>query len=293
MRSKLFVPGSRPELFAKAMAGSADSLSFDLEDSVVPARKAEARNSVASFLASRRDACDKLIVVRVNDVSSEWFADDIQAICGSGVDIINVPKVESPDEIVGVERAIQSFTGGSAEQREIALLANIETPKGLRLAFDIASASPRVMGLQIGFTDFSLSCGIDSQDKSALTAVRVGVRFASAELDILSLDGAFTDIKNLDAFRQDAEAARRLGFAGKSCIHPTQVAIANEVFSPQPEDVARARSILTAADSKTEQGVGAFMHEGKMIDKPIIARARALVAKASAIERMHPESEVP
>jgi citrate lyase subunit beta/citryl-CoA lyase len=204
-------------------------------------------------------------------------------LVGPGLDIINLPKVESADQINMAVDEISRIERSQGLTKEIGILANIETPKGLRLAYEIATADPRVMGLQIGFTDFSRICGIDSRDKTALNSVRLSVRFAAAEADIVTFDGAFLDVKSPDLFRANAEEARDLGFVGKSCIHPTQVPIANEVFSPDAGDVARAESILAAAAENVQAGVGAFLHEGKMIDAPVISRARALVSRATAL----------
>ena len=283
IRSKLFVPGSRPELFPKAFLSAADALSFDLEDAVVPAKKAQARSDVAAHLAALNSPGDKLVIVRVNGFATDYFAADVTALAGAGVDVINLPKVESREDILRALDAITKAEASLSNAAPVGILANIETPKGLRLAFEIASADPRVVGLQLGFVDFSLACGFQNQNKTALNAVRLGIRFAAAEAGIASYDGAFADVKNPDAFRREAEEARDLGFAGKSCIHPSQIAIANEVFVPATEEIVRAASILAAADEADARGVGAFLHAGKMVDAPIIARARGVMALASKL----------
>ena len=143
---------------------------------------------------------------------------------------------------------------------KIRLLANIETPKGLRMAAEIAAADPRVMGLQIGFKDLLSRWGIDSRDAVAQQYVRLQVRLAAAEAGIAAYDGAFTDIKQPDAFRAEAENARRMGFAGKTCIHPSQVPIANEVFAPRADEIAYAEKVLAAATRCRQRGVRSFSH---------------------------------
>src|SRR6185369_12352740 len=229
MRSKLFVPGSRPDLFPKALASGADALSFDLEDSVAMDRKAEARQAVSEFLRERAADQFPTMLVRVNGLGSGLFAADVAALEGSGVDIINVPKVESREDI---RQALDLIPG------DIKILANIETPKGLRLAAEIAMADARIAGLQVGFLDLFSQCGIDSREAAAKYSIRLSVRLAAAEAGIAVFDSAFAEVKDLEGFRAEAEVARSLGFSGKSCIHPAQVAIANQVFAPSTDEIA-------------------------------------------------------
>lgn len=268
IRSKLFVPGSRTELFQKAANSVADAISFDLEDAVAPDRKEAARTAVAAFLRENSGIPGKVAIVRVNALSTDWFAGDIEALAGSGVDVINLPKVESAGE---VRRAIEAIGGN------IRVLANIETPKGVRLAAEIAAADPRVIGLQIGFADLFLPIGIDRRNASAQQFVRVAVRLAAGEAGIAAYDAAFPDIKDPAECRAESEAARQLGYAGKSCIHPSQIAIVNEVFAPRPEEIEYAEKVLAAAHNAAEQGIQAFVVDGKLIDAPMIDHARAVM----------------
>ena len=273
VRSKLFVPGSRPELFAKAVASACDAISFDLEDAVPPDKKEQARAAVADFLRSGK-AHGKLTIVRVNGLSTTLFARDMGALAGTGVDVINVPKVESREELLAAAHSLPGEAG---------LLATIETPKGLRLAHEIAAAHPRVVGLQIGYADLFGATDMDRQDTAAVTAVRLVVRFAAAEAGVDAYDGAFLNVQDPVGFRAEALAARKQGFAGKSCIHPSQIALANEVFSPVTEEVERARRVLTTAEEAESRGWGAFLVDGTMVDRAVIARARAVVALAERL----------
>ena len=255
---------------------------------MLPAHKASARAEIGDYLSSRDVTGNKLIIVRVNALTSEYFRDDVAMLAGAAVDVINLPKVESADDI---QRAVEAIERADAEAGCTAvkgILANIETPKGLRLAYEIAAASPRIIGLQVGFTDFSVGCGISNQNKAALNAVRLGIRFAAAEAGIPSYDGAFVDVKSLDAFRADAQDARDLGFAGKSCIHPSQIAVANEVFGPTAEEIQGASAMITASEAANQSGKGAFLFEGKMVDLPILRRAEAIVALAAELGLLNP-----
>jgi citrate lyase subunit beta/citryl-CoA lyase len=286
MRSKLFVPGSRPDLFEKAAGSAADALSFDLEDAVPNEKKAEARAHVATFLGRSSELAGKIMIVRANAISSHLFEADVSAMVGAGGNIIiNVPKVESAEDVTEAVKVIARAETAHGLERKIGLLANVETPKGLRLAAEIAAADPRVMGLQIGFKDLLSRWGIDSRDAAAQQFVRLQVRLAAAEAGIAAYDGAFTDIKEPDVFRAEAEDARRMGFAGKSCIHPTQIPIANEVFAPRAEEIVYAEKVLAAAREAASRGASVFTLDGQMIDEPIIAQARAVLALAAKLGR--------
>lgn len=279
MRSKLFVPGVRPELFAKALAGDADALSFDLEDSVPEQHKDAARANVAGFVQSQavRDAA-KVIVVRVNALGTPHFEADLLAVAGPGVALVNVPKVESAEDILAAVAVLECAEADHGIDAPIRLLATIETPRGLRLAAEIASAHPRVAGLQLGLADLFEPHGIDRHDLANLHAALYAMRMAAAEAGVFAWDAAFADLGNIDGFRTEAMMARRLGYVGKSCIHPSQVALANEVFQPDAEQIAAARRIVAASHEAGARGRGAFVVDGHMIDLPFLKRAEAIVA---------------
>ena len=279
MRSKLFVPGVRPELFAKALAGDADALSFDLEDSVPERCKDEARGNVAGFVRSQslRDAA-KVIVVRVNALGTPYFEADLLAVACPGVALINVPKVESAEDIHAAVAVLERAEAGNGIDAPIRLLATIETPRGLRLAAEIASAHPRVAGLQLGLADLFEPHGIDRHDLANLHAALYVLRMAAAEAGVFAWDAAFADLDNAEGFRAEAMMARRLGYVGKSCIHPRQVALANQVFQPDAEQIAAARRIVSASREAEARGRGAFVVDGQMIDLPFLKRAEAIVA---------------
>lgn len=280
MRSKLFVPGSRPELFAKAAAGPADALSFDLEDAVATARKAQARETVADFLRTRPAHSRQLVIVRPNGLASGLFEDDVRAVVGPGLDVVNVPMVEGADSIREAAAALARLEKAAKLPSPIGILANIETPKSVRLAAEIATADARVCGLQIGYADLFEPFGIDRRDEAALAHIRMTVRLAAAEAGVPAYDGAFAGVNDPDRFRAECETVRALGFAGKSCIHPSQVPIANAAFAPAAAEVEKARRIVAAAAAAEENGVGAFLVDGQMIDAPFLARARAVAAWA-------------
>ena len=283
MRSKLFVPGGRPELFAKALAGDADALSFDLEDSVPESHKHQARTQVAAFLQSvDMQATSKLVVVRVNAGDTPHLAADLTAVARAGVDLVNLPKVESAGDVLAAVALLERAEAANGIDRPIRLLANIESPRGLRMAADIACAHPRIAGLQLGLADLFEPHGIDRRDPANVHAALFALRMAAAEAGVFACDAAFADIADIDGFRAEAAMAKRLGFVGKSCIHPRQVALANAAFMPDAEEIESARRIVAAASEAASAGRGAFVVDGRMVDLPFLKRAQAILASVDS-----------
>ncbi|MFT7773904.1 HpcH/HpaI aldolase/citrate lyase family protein [Roseateles sp.] len=274
MRSKLFVPGIRPELFAKALASAADALSIDLEDAVPENRKDEARSEVGRFLRSAEArSSDKLLIVRVNPIGSAHFTADLDTLKGTSVRLVNLPKPQGAGDVLAAVQAMDA--AGLAG--DTALLANIETPGALRRAAEIAAAHSRVAGLQLGLGDLFEPACIDRRTPANVHAAMFLLSMAAAEAGVFCCDGAFPDIKDADGFRAEAAMARALGFIGKSCIHPSQIAAANEIFQPDPALIEQARRIVAAADDAAALGRAAFVVDGQMIDPPFLQRARRLL----------------
>jgi citrate lyase subunit beta/citryl-CoA lyase len=285
MRSKLFVPASRPELFAKALAGPADAISFDLEDSVQESRKVEARRILGTFLRQTPPGPGgKVVIVRVNGLTTPHFDADIAAVAGPAVDMINLPKPESADDVRAAAAALARHERDHGIDRPIGILANIESPRGLRLAAEIASAHPRVVGLQLGLGDLFEPFGIDRADTHAVHAMQLAVRLAAAEAGLWACDTVYGTVSDPDGYTREAAAARRLGYLGKSCIHPSQVPLANAVFRPTDAEIAAARRVVEAARGAESRGVGAFLVDGRMIDIPFIKRAEAILGAARRLD---------
>lgn len=280
MRSKLFVPGSRPELFAKALGGEADAISIDLEDAVAEGRKAQARELVAAWLREREDAGGKLVIVRVNAMDTPHFEADVAAVVRPGLDVLNLPKPESRDDVRSALEAVRRAERANGVTQPVRLLLNVETPRALRRAAELAKSDARVIGLQVGLGDLFEPLGIDRREVAAVQHVLIAVRLAAGESGVAAYDGAFADIQDSVGFLAEAQLARRLGFAGKTCIHPSQVALANEAFRPTDAEIAHALKVTVAATDAEARGAGAFVVDGRMIDRPFLSRAEALVAMA-------------
>jgi citrate lyase subunit beta/citryl-CoA lyase len=280
MRSKLFVPGSRPELFEKAWQSPADALSFDLEDAVAASAKAQARVNVGDALAGTSRDRSKTVIVRINPFHSDSFDADLDAVVRPGLDILNLPKVDGPDVVRAVARRLDDHELRRNLTPRVGLLVNIETPGGLRRAAEIAASSDRVVGLQLGYGDLLSPLGIERTPDS-LTPIRLAVRLAAGEAGVCAYDGAFVDISDFIGFRAEAEAARAMGFSGKTCVHPNQVSIANSVFFPREAEIETARQAVAKADEMKARGIGAFTVNGVLFDGPLVARAREIVRLAA------------
>jgi len=283
MRSKLFVPGTRPELFAKALGSAADGICIDLEDAVSESRKDEARDIVRQLLQGSEAATDKTLIVRVNAMDTPHFERDMAAVAQPGVHLINLPKPASAAHVRAAIDALERAERANGVRSPIGMLLNIETPSALRLASELALAHPRVKGLQLGLGDLFEPLGIARREPAAIQQAMFAVRIAAGEAGVYAYDSAFADIADAAGYRAEAMLARNLGFLGKTCIHPSQVAVANDVFRPTDEEIAHARKVVEATREADAQGLGAYVVDGRMIDIPFVIRARAIVESARSL----------
>ncbi|GAA5060319.1 HpcH/HpaI aldolase/citrate lyase family protein [Nocardia callitridis] len=254
-RTLLFVPGSRPDRFDKAVASGADAVILDLEDAVATADKVTARHAVADWLGDGNAA-----VVRVNAPDSAYWAEDVEAICGADA-VIMVPKAEDVDQV----RALAA---------EVAVIALIETSRGV-LGAERVCAVPGVIRAALGHIDLAAELGVDPDDRTAFAMARSTLVLASAAAGLAPpLDGVTTDLSAEDVLSSDVRHAKSLGFGGKLCIHPSQVAVAAATLRPSAVEVAWAESVVAALPS----GGGAAQVNGRMVDPPVLARARRILA---------------
>ena len=262
MRSKLFVPAGRPELFPKALAGAADALSFDLEDAVLDSRKDEARANLRAFLRSEAVwSSEKTIIVRINPLDSPHCAVDLDAVLGGRVDWINVPKAEHPEGVRRLAELLDHLERAYPPRRGARLLLTVETPRGLREAAALAGAHPRVAGLQLGFGDLFSPLGIARDNAAAIEATLFALRMAVGESGGVLCDSAYPDLNDREGFLREARRARRdVGLAA--------------------EEVAAAVAVVEAVAGAQADGHGAFVVAGRMIDAPYLHRAQAVVAQA-------------
>jgi len=275
LRSILFVPGNRADRFPRALAAGADAVVFDLEDGVEDGRKADARRAIAEWLAAT-PASRTARFVRVNASGSAWQAEDLVwlASVSGHIEGVVLPKAESSADI---ERVAALAPAGC-------VIPLLETARGIIGAAAIASARATIPALLFGAEDFTAELGIPrTLDGEELLLARSQVVLAAAAIGADAIDAVFVDLAAPERLRQDAMRARALGFRGKMAIHPDQVATINGVFSPSADEIARARRLIDAADAARRQGEGAFRFEDRMVDAPVIARARRVLALADAL----------
>ncbi|GAB4586555.1 HpcH/HpaI aldolase/citrate lyase family protein [Nocardia sp. IFM 10818] len=269
MRSALYVPGNRPELFAKALAGPADVVLLDLEDSVPLRDKESARAEVAAWLRGAATA-GRRIWVRVNP--GEPGRADLRAVALPAVEAVCLAKTESAHQVRAVSELLSECETGPA----IRICPLLESAAAVYAAREIASA-PRVSRVQIGEADLRAELGITpGPDASELLAIRTQIVLASAAAGIAPpLAPTGTDFRDLAALRESTRALRRLGFRGRACIHPAQVPVVNEVFTPAPAEIDRARALIR----RFEAAAGGVVLDdaGRMVDRAVIREARRLL----------------
>lgn len=276
-RSLLFVPGSRPERFDKALAAGADMVCVDLEDAVAPAHKAEARAAAMPFLTAEPGpapgpAPGPVRLVRINGVKTADGLRDLLAVIGAGrVDgLLMLPKVDTAEELSWVDALLTEAGLG------LKLIALIETAQGLENAAAIARATPRLAALMFGGADLSAELGVPLAWEPLLYA-RSRLVHACARAGIAAIDVPHIVVSDLDACRAETERAKDLGFTAKACIHPSQVPVVNGVFTPSADDVARARRIVDALAAEPN---GVLLLDGKLVEKPVVRAAERVLARA-------------
>jgi citrate lyase subunit beta/citryl-CoA lyase len=264
----LFVPGNRPERFAKALASGADRVILDLEDAVAPADKAAARSAVAQWLHSQSALADRLLV-RINDDASPWYADDLALLAASPLRCVMLPKCESPAQVAAVQARLAP---GSST------LPLIETARGLQVVQAIAQA-PGVARLAFGSLDFMLDLDVPA-GSLMLDMAAAQIALASRAAGLPAPVAGVTPALDAAQVSADMAQARSLGFGAKMCIHPAQVAAVLAALAPTAAELAWAQRVLQASAAA---GGAALQLDGKMVDRPVLLRAERLLARAAQI----------
>ncbi|RJP47705.1 MAG: CoA ester lyase [Anaerolineaceae bacterium] len=281
-RALLYMPGDDWKKITKSLTLGVDCICMDMEDGVAVNRKAEARTTIARAL-QELDFGKSEKLARINSVGSGWERDDIDAVLPFHPDGIVIPKIESLDQIEWGSKIIES-----AELKfgwrisSVRMLVGVETAKGILNLKEIAS-HPRLDGIIFGGEDFAASIGARrTRDASELLYARQAVVTACAAYGLQAIDIVYIDFKDADGLRAEAEQGAGFGFSGKQVIHPNQVQVTQEAFTPSDAAIAEARRIVETFEASQKEGKGAFALDGKMIDMPLLKNAQKVLERARA-----------
>lgn len=282
-RTMLFVPGNNPGMLRDAGIYGADSLMFDLEDAVAVTEKDSARFLVHNSVKTL-DYGTTEIVVRINGLDTPFGREDIEAVVRAGVDVIRLPKTETKEDIIEVEKAIEKVERKIGRLGQTRMMAAIESAIGVVNAYSIATASKRLIGIALGAEDYVTNLKTKRYpDGMELMGARSQIVIAARSAGIYALDTVFSDVENEEGFRREVELIKQLGFDGKSVINPRQIKPVHEIFTPTDKEIQKSMDIVRAASAAMKQGIGVISLNGKMIDKPIIARAERVLQLAAAV----------
>ncbi len=304
-RCQLFGPGSRPAIFDKMAASAADVINLDLEDSVSPNDKAAARKNIIEAIGEV-DWGNKTLSVRINGLDTPWWYRDVIDLveqAGDRLDQIMIPKVGNAGDLYAVDALVSGAEAAVGRGRKLEFEVIIETAAGFAHVEEICAASPRLKAMSLGAADFAASMGMattgigGTQEGYYMLApdgsrhwsdpwhgVTAAIVAACRTHGVLPVDGPFGDFSDDEGFRAQARRSATLGMVGKWAIHPKQVALANEVFTPSEEQVTEAREILAAMKAAEEAGQGAAVYKGRLVDLASIRQAKVIVEQAEMID---------
>ena len=288
LRSPLFVPGNRADMLEKALGVAPDAYVPDMEDSVPLDEKANARGVVASFVERLADTGIP-VIPRVNSLDTGLLEEDLAAVVGPHIFGVSVGKIGSYDDIASVSSVLESIENSArVKAGSIKLIPWIETAMGIVNAYEICAASPRIVAVGFGAEDFTNDMGIPRlEDDSEVDYARRVVCVVARAADVLALDTPFFGFRDPEGLRASVLAARRYGFSGKFAIHPAQVGIINEGFSPSQDEIEHAWRVVAAFEEAEREGKGATSLDGRVIDVPVVQRARGLLELAEMRQGNH------
>lgn len=281
LRSLLFVPGNKENMLEKALGFRPDAFVPDMEDSVPGAQKANARQTIAAFLPRLAES-GVPVVPRVNALDTGLAADDLAAVVGPCIFGVSIGKIDVPGDLRAVAELIGRLEREAGlEEGRIKLIPWLESARAIVHCYEICRASPRLVGVAFGGEDFTHDMGIERlEDESEVAFARSQLCIAARAAEILALDTPFFRFRDEDGLRANSAAAKQTGFKGKFAIHPAQIEPINAAFSPSPAQIDYARRVVAAFEAAERIGRGSTSLEGKVIDVPVVKRARALLELA-------------
>ena len=280
IRSFLFAPGNHPRKVEKVFAASADAVILDLEDAVAISEKVATRATVVAAMQQDRSC---LGYIRVNSLDTGYCEDDVKAVVGPWLDGIVIPKVESADTLVAVDRFItQAEEAAGLPSGAIDLMPIIETARGVEFASEIAAAVPRVRRLSFGGGDYTLDLDYTwTADEEVLAYARARISHATRVANIdPPIDTVVLQIKDDERFSASAARGKKFGFGGKLCIHPNQVPLCNAAFTPSAEEIEHAEAVVAAFEKAEASGSASIQLDGYFIDYPIVYKSQRIIALA-------------
>ena len=284
LRSLLFVPGNRASMLQKATGSKPDAFIPDLEDSVPNDEKTEARKVTASHLGQLAQT-GRRVIPRVNSLETGLLEDDLAAVVGPYVYGVSVGKISTPADVAAVEGVLENLEARAGLHRgHVKLVPWIETALAIVKAYEICTASPRIVGVAFGAEDLTHDMEIERREDDAEVGFARNVMCVAARAaGVLALDTPYFGFRDPEGLKRNAQASRGIGFKGKFAIHPAQVDLINSAFSPSDAEVAHARRVVAAFEEAERQGRGSTSLDGQVVDVPVVKRARALLEAADSL----------
>ncbi|EOT38486.1 citrate (pro-3S)-lyase subunit beta [Enterococcus columbae] len=288
-RTMMFVPGANAAMLRDAALYGADSIMFDLEDAVSLKEKDSAR-ALVHFALKTFDYSNVETVVRINSLDS-YGKQDIEAMVLAGVNVIRLPKTENKQDIIDVDNEItrveeeNGLLVGTTK-----MMAAIESAEGILNVREIATASKRLIGIALGAEDYVTNLKTKRYpDGQELFFARSMILHAARAAGIAAIDTVYSDVENVEGFKEEVKRIKQLGFDGKSVINPRQIPIVNAIYAPTPKEIQQAKEVIWAIREAEEKGSGVISLNGKMVDKPIVERAQRVIALAKAAKLISEE----
>lgn len=289
-RSMLFVPANNPGIIRDSYLYRPDSVMFDLEDSIAITEKDSARYLLFNMIKKMKPLYKESgieLVVRINGLDTEFGVEDLEASIRAGIEVIRIPKTDTVENVYEVEKHIERIEKESGiEVGRTKIIVAIEGPLGALNALEIAKCSPRLIGMAIGGEDYVTNLKTTrSEDGVEMLMGRAMIVMAARSAGISALDSVYSDVNNDEGFLKEASMIKQMGFDGKSLIHPRQIELIHNLYTPDEKSIKKSLRIIKSTEEALAEGRGVFTVDGKMIDKPIIERAQHVLnlAKASVI----------
>lgn len=281
-RTMLFVPGNNPKKIVGAEVYGADCIIYDLEDSVSVFEKDSARILVKYALRYNRPECR--IGIRINQSDTPYYKEDVECMVPLKPDFLRLPKAECAEDIINLDRLItKTEKEFGIPEGSVKIVASIENALGVMNSYKIASASKRMLAIGLGAEDFRTDMGMQrSESAEEILFARNLIALHAHAANIKAMDYVYSNFKNEKGFRADTLLGKKLGYTGKSVVHPSQVSIVHEIYTPSEEEIDNAKAIFAAYEDALKCGSGVTSLNGKMIDKPMVTRAMAVLSSAKA-----------